>query len=701
MNKTKLTLEQVFLANGYIKIAEGTCSETDVKANRQLFGTFLSNLAYYGYVPSKQIVDFLANRPVQDTINLWRKLEPALKANSGEGRKIGDHVVYKNFPTEVLDMSRAEYWFNQILMYIGYPNEWFTTPEEPRAALFENVTMKVLHVADGNTLADIFNNLLKLPARWTDTQEEHAKFLLDSYGKNVRVAIDLDSVGFKENGIKAVIHAISTGLNADVNITTGTDVLRLAAGMSDADVSLRTEFKFRKFKRAERRFLVTLLESAKNLEDDFAARPAQWKKLMMILHPGDFKSATRVNAAYDKLYKGEVRSFASKVDPSNIRKSDLKLLASRPGEFLRRFHSVYGLFGKDAITAFGDIVGKLSTSQLVKFNKYLLTINSRKQLVYAPRGNWNRLQIVPNEKMKLEIADIRKLSAVIDAEISERLSKIIPEGVLLDDSVDLIKLQTNDQKLASYGRGTQFPIPDNIKFIRSASYWGDKKSAARGSNTWMDNGWNFYDENWNGMGSLCWNSTVFGKNAAVFSGDPTNSKTVDGKACQMIDLYLDKLAAMGVRYAVWNILSFNNVPFDTVDDIFASLQWGEDATAGKLYEPSRAQMEFQVTGQNKTKFIAYIDLVERKLVYMDANLKGAVNSATSNLQSLGEKMPAFIEYLNSLPSVYDLFQSAKKGTVPVLFTDTDTKIETETAYVFRTENPENSFKKLDLTAILS
>lgn len=169
----------------------------------------------------------------------------------------------------------------------------------------------------------------------------------------------------------------------------------------------------------------------------------------------------------------------------------------------------------------------------------------------------------------------------------------------------------------------------------------------------------------------------------------------------MIDLYLDKLEAAGVRYAVWNILCYSSVSFDQAEEVLATLQWGEYPQSGKLFEPSRAQMVFPLKGSSMTKYVAYIDVVERKLVYMDANFSGSVHSAVNNAGGLSKKMPAFVEYLKSLPSVADLFVHAKKGSMPVWFADEGKSIEVDgKAFVFKPVNPKNKFKKVDLSEIL-
>lgn len=190
----------------------------------------------------------------------------------------------------------------------------------------------------------------------------------------------------------------------------------------------------------------------------------------------------------------------------------------------------------------------------------------------------------------------------------------------------------------------------------------------------------------------------------MFSGDPTNSKDAQGRACQLIDLNLAALKAAGVRYAVWNVLCFSHIPFSDAKDVFAALQWGADAQSGELFEPSRCQLAFPLTGKYLTKFVCYIDLKARELTYMDVNFKGAVNSAMSNAGTLQQMMPAYVEYLNSLPSVFDLFcESVSRDEKDnyVLYSDADVELKDVSAYVFRKENEHNSYKEIDLNAILS
>lgn len=685
---------KILLSNNLLEVKQGSSNinVTKPSENDTLVATVLSNLSYYGYIPSLDIISNLKNSDSTEIKKFWKELEPTLKEVTGDNKNMGDFVVYKNFPKEVLEKSQAEYWLAQVLMYWGFKNELFTQPVESRDQMLEIKSLKVLSLADENSLEDIYSNLIKSPARWTYPQKEYAQVLREELNIS---SIDLDSSQFKENTIALASKAINQGV--EIKVSTATDVLRLASAMSDGDVSLRTNVKFRNFKRSERKMLLSLMDNSTNLMADVSVRPEIFKRLFKALHPGDYKFQN-VIAVYDNLYKDNYTTLNSEIEAKISAKdiSVLNIFKSRPGEFVRKLHHLYNVFKEDAVDSFIDVIPQLKNIQLLKISKYIETINDRKELIFAPGGNWTKAQFEKNDKEPFEQGSKQKLLLSISDELSNRLTKQFPQGVNLGEGLDKIKLQTNDQELATYGRGTEFPIPENMNFIRTASYWACKTA---GSN-WFDNGWNFFDKDWKELDTCCWNTAEALNKGAIFSGDPTNAKDMDGRACQMIDLNIDALVQSGARYAVWNILSFSHIAFKDAD-VMGTLQWGEDAQSGKLYEPSRAQMVFPVNGDNYTKYVAYVDLVERSLVYMDANLYGSVSSAQENAAKLAEKMPAFVEYLNSLPSVQDLFKHAPVGTIPILYTDKDVKIESEEAYVFKAENNSNNFSHIDIASVLT
>lgn len=685
MQKTQLLLNFNLLFVAPSKDQANKVMQEDVS-------TIISNFAFYGFIPNQKVVEAIQSLSKGELVSWWKDVEEAIRIETGASVEMDRFVVYKNFPEEVLAMSEAQYWMNQSLIYSGVDVEFIAESEDERPQMSDSIKLKVLSLTQNmeKTQSEIFEQLKVQKSAWNDKQLTFAKILNQEIQPNL-VSTDF---GFKDNFIILAVKSDPQKLT----IVDATDVLRFAAALSKPEgpfEALSAKTKFKKFSRPERKLLLSLMEKTKNLAADAASRKTLFKIFFSLTHPGDY-SFDKVKEVYDSLYKGNLKSFASKVETSILSSDEsvVELLKTRPGEYLRRFSKLYATMDNKLVVVQGliAVIPKLSTLQLLKLEKIVSIV--RNDLIYPPKGNWTKAQFVKNDRAPIARYDQIAILSAIETEISSRLNKTFPNGIDLDENTKKVRLATNDQKLANYGRGTVFSIPENVKTLRTASYW---KSTGANGTVWFDNGFNFYHEDWTPVGTICWNSTSFA--GAVFSGDPVNTTEMQGRACQMIDLNLDELAQRGVRYAVWNILAFSNIPFSKVDDVMATLQFCEDATVGGLYEPSRAEMVFPLVGENKTKYIAVVDIKTREVVYWDANLKGNVGSATSN-QDNGDKFKAYSEYLQTLPSVYDLFKYAKFGSTPVLFSDESVSIKDGDAYVFKPSNTENDYKQISLSELL-
>lgn len=725
-----LLAQKVLIARHQILMPQGAGE----RLGQAALATIMSNIAHYGYALSQRAYAQLLEAPTTLVSQWWEDVELILASLTGDDRQMGDFVVYKNFPAEVLEMSQAQYWFNQILMYWGLPNELFTQPVQTRHELLERPAPRVLHPVSEDALGVAFVELLRASTRWNADQWEEVCYLALALGE----LVPLSQIPFKENMVKLAMFLMEH--RRDAQVSTATDALRLAVVMSGGEASLRRAVKLRGFTRAERRFLLTSMEHATNLIEDFSRRPELFKRLIHALHPGDYKARyPKVIAAADALYRGElVRQHSSlleeAIDVGDAPRA-LALLCSRPGEFARRLHAMILRFGMPATLAFIEVLDSLSTARLVSLLRYLETINAREYRLFPPRGNWGKVRIfkdgalltapkaskpltqrpfakLKKSKVKAATGTIRKhnirrlssddlglLTRAISEELAARHKTKLPL-VALDPRTSWIKLPDNDSELLPFGRGTRWPIPDEVTFIRTASYWACNDSPY---NVWFDVGWNFFDEQWKPLGTCCWNSTWF--IGAAFSGDPTNSKELQGRACQMIDLDLAQLAARKVRYAVWSILCYSKISFNKADEVFAAMMFGEDATRGELFEPSRAQITVPVKGDNFSKFVSIVDVQERQVIYLDANLSADVSSAVNNAKRLSRAMPALMEYLDSRPSVYDLFKSLPDDTthgVPILYDDlTHAPQDEQLAYVFRPQNERSVYEPLALNELLA
>jgi hypothetical protein len=705
----------ILIQNGYMSVPMATASAisaitADFKASdyTQALGTVLSNMASYGFAPSKAALTKIMDLSILELESFWGALQHQLDVVTGADRKMEDHVVYKNFPREVLDMEASEYWIKQILMYIGLPNVFFVQDEEDRAPIADEEkllsSLKVLDLIDESTFDNLYMSLQLSGASW---RPEQITAMHEIISDDASISIDIGKFQHRDNGVTIAAYAIRHGLPNAIKTTSATDVLRIAADLSDAPNGIRTAPKFAKFSKSDRRMFTQLLEGCTDLENDFGLRREIWKRFLSRIHPGDFKSV-RVNAAYADLYDGSKGRFNAKLE-AGFKDSDprvLELLKTEPGVFTRNLHRAYTHFGAPAFDAFKVVMGSLTNEQLLKLKCYLLTAKDRETFIARPAGKWSKLTILPNAKTDIEPDHAFDLIDDISTLIADRVATVLPGGVNLDPALRDVKLITNDQELAPYGRGTVFDIPEEMTFIRSASFWANKSFG----NTWFDNGWNFYAEDWAPVTSCTWDKPQFASLdqsdaersalAAVFSGDPTNSKDLEGRGCQMIDLYIDELAKSGVRYAVWSVLCYSHICFSDAQEVLATLQWGKDAETGKLYEPARAQMVFPLKGKEMSKFVAYIDVVDRKLVYMDLDLNVSVSSANNNLERIADLMPAFVDYTKSLPSIWDLFSGATQGRTQVLRSDEDTAVE-GFGFVYDRRNETNEFTQIELAPLLS
>jgi len=691
-----LNATNILLRHNLIDITP-TSGEDIQLAGDEARATVLMNLAYYGRGLSTEGYKAFLQLGKGSIVDFWARIEPELKDITGADRKMGDFVVYKNFPKEVLDKDAAAYWIPQLLMYWGFPKDYFTDPVVARPKMDKQPAVTVLKLSKKDTLKSILDSHVQSPARWKDQEFQEVVFLSET------LPVNFAKLVFKENLVKLATHFMTSGRK--VNITTATDVLRLAAGLSDGDVSLRTKFKFKSFKKPMRRFLLSILEGCANLEEDVARRPELFKRLLHNLHAGDFKrSYPRVIKVADDLYKDRLVTFNGKVESMLLAKNSevLDVLSTRPGDFRRRLVHTLDLFGKQAAQAFtsADVLSKLTVNQLVATRSFLGMANERKARIFPPKGNWSLAKFGeprPVTKSSLKI---------IDKALAAALRERVPAVGVLDPATSKVKLPNNGEE-GPYTRGTVFPIPEGTDFIRTASYWNVN---AKGY-TWFDNGWNFFSDDWKPVGACCWSSPKFPghrwdmkandqNTGAVFSGDPTIAK---GKACQMIDLYPEQLRAAGVRYAVWSVLCYSGMTFNDAEEVFAAFQWGKDANKGRLFEPARCQLAIPLKGQQLTKYVVLIDLDKNEMIYLDAGLKSSVRSAESNGPLLQKNLPAFMEYIKALPSVHDLFrESVDAGSnTKILYSDKDASLRGESAYVFKQENKDSKYKSVDLNGLLA
>ncbi|MFI1530700.1 MXAN_6230/SCO0854 family RING domain-containing protein [Streptomyces griseus] len=465
------------------------------------------------------------------------------------------------------------------------------------------------------------------------------------------------------------------------NIDTATDVLRLLAVRSGGDAGLVTLPRFKSVPRPVRRALLAVLDSLdpQLLAEDMRRHLRAWKHAGEGLHP--FEYATRFpNAALafadlrnfrlaaDSLTtqltstangvpgaatdgdRIRVRTWATDVELA-LSRSDiphaLTLLSRRPGELLRRLDHLLRTAGeegvKQIVRALGHAAPRVAPAVLLSALGEIRT-RARKateQRVFFPKGGSAQAHIVADQRPPLAVSAVERTEAVLTGEILRRASRLghVNLAVVdaeLDGVIAPFAERTASRSLVTLPRGSELPVPAG-RTIRLFLHWMESDTSGV---TDLDLSVAMYSSEWKHVGTCDYTSLRYGRNAAVHSGDRQNAPAPQG-ASEFVDLDLDQLAAAGVRYLVAAVYSYNDVPFDALDEAFAGLMVRDEAgSTGNVFDPRQVEQKFDLAGQAKASVPMVVDVEARTMRWLDVaqgvtGTNHAVNRYAEGLALLG------------------------------------------------------------------
>lgn len=233
--------------NDMLKSLSGAAGEK----NKQIVATMNKNIEVFGYTMSEALFDKLVHMKAKSREVVYDILVNGLKEITGADKVY--NPMYPNFPESVMKKDDFELYFNAIVHYWSFGTLLPYEEKEERAPLFNTAKVKVLEAGSFNDLNDIFNNLCASKTSLSKNDVDDMIFILNS----VKVTLP-DEIPFKENAACVCRLLVDTGVDTDGSlckkyVKTATDILRLITAMSDGDVSLAENTKFRNLKRSERR----------------------------------------------------------------------------------------------------------------------------------------------------------------------------------------------------------------------------------------------------------------------------------------------------------------------------------------------------------------------------------------------------------------------------------------------------------------
>lgn len=647
--------------------------------NNQCIATIAKNIENLGYVFSKELFETLQTLSQRELKHFYLELVPMLK------KMIGADVVYKpmfpNFPDSVMEADYVDLYINAILHYYSFGTLYPVEEKNERLPLFEITKVKIIGLGTIEDLHDIFNNLCTSKTSISQTDKEDLEWIF----KNMQVKFP-EEIPLKEN--VALIgklylenYPLATAKDIQKYFKTATDVLRLITAMSDGDISLATNTKFRSFKRKERRLLLELLQGCGAIEEDMLRYKNRWIRVGERLHPAEYdeKQFKKVITAFNKLRNGiKIETFGGQVVKAietEDYKTALLLLKKRPGELARKLDQLLrNTDNKNAvINTFKEVASEVSTPVLLQVKEHFAHRTEKlESRVFFPKGNLARCHCIANT---LEDIEQKYCNAIVkiceNALVENYKNKDFLGNVYLSEDfkhyIVPFSQRSASKSLKTIVRGSKLPILENTKALRAFIHWTNMDGEP--SNSWYDTNRvdidlsaAIFDEHWNYMEHVSYTNLRSKKYKACHSGDITNGGPVNGEGVsEFLDVDIDSVVKYGARYVVYQVYNFTGQKYSDMPHAMFGWMNREDVSSGEIYEPKTVEQKMDLTSQSTVCIPVIFDCVKREVIWCDMNLSlegyhthFGGNNVESNLSGVAATCYGIVNM--SKPNLYDLVE---------------------------------------------
>lgn len=655
-----------------VVVEKGNASE----ANNQYIATIMKNVEALGYTFSKELFETLQTLTKEDLQKFYLGLVPVLKT------LVGADVVYKpmypGFPESVMEAEYTGLYINAIIHYWSggtlYPYE----EKNERLPLFEETKVKVIGLGTVGDLQDIFNNLCQSKTSVSQTDKEDLEWIF----KNMQVKFP-DEIPLKENVALVGKLYLENYPEADAKdiqkyFKTATDVLRLVTAMSDGDISLADNTKYRSFKRKERRILMELLQNCGAIEEDMSRYKNRWLRIGERLHPGEYSTTRfgKVTTAFNKLRNNiKIETFAGKVTEAAEAedfKTALMFLKKRPGELARKLdYLLRKMADKNfVINTFKDVADGVSTPVLLQVREHFKHRTGKlESRVFFPKGNLARCHCIENT---LPDIDEKYCNAVVkiceNALVGNYKSRDFLGNVYLSDEFKRYVIPFNQRSaskaLKTIVRGSRLPFPGNTNVIRAFIWWTNMDKSSGNSNEYgvvdIDLSAAIFDENWNYMEHVSYTNLRSDKYRACHSGDITNGGPANGNGVsEFLDADIASVIKCGARYVVYQVYSYTRQKYSDMPHVMFGWMGREDIQSGEIYEPGTVRQKMDLASQSTVCIPVIFDCVNREVIWCDMSLSlngcrcnYGGNNVESNLYGVTATCYSMVNM--SKPNLYDL-----------------------------------------------
>lgn len=694
-------------------------------ANDRCITTIMKNIEELGYTFSREVFDVLRTYSVNELTEFYLELKAALMKL--KGANVVYMPMYADFPKGVMDAHFSELYINAMVHYwsdgILYPKNHRKRVND-RLPLFDETKVKVLQLGSEADVRQIFDNICTSRTSISRTDREDIAYLFET--ENMKLP---DNIPHKENAAYIAALYLQKKPLANVSelrkyVKTATDVLRLVTAMSDGDVSLAENTRYKSFTRRQRRMIMELLSGCPNIEEDMLRYKERWIRIGERIHPSEFDCSRytleydRAINAFDKLRNNrKIETFAGKVEfdlAYGEYESALAELVKRPGELARRLDQLLRVAHKESvIRSFASVAEKVSTPVLLQVREHFLHRAEQADVrVFFPKGSLAKCHSERNNLPDIDEKYCQEVIRICENALVKIYGQREPMGkvYLSEDYRNYVvpfSQRSASKAMKTIVRGSRLPMDSQTNAVRAFIWWTNMDKCDLESyddgRVDIDLSAAIFDENWNYMEHVSYTNLKSAKYKACHSGDIVNGGPVDGDGVsEFLDVDVDSVVRCGARYVVYQVYSFTCQTY--ADMPHAMFGWMEraDVDSGEIYEPKMVEQKLDLTAGSMVCIPVIFDCVKREFIWCDMNmsLSGVhMNTGGNNLESNLSGVAAVCYSMVNVkkPDLYDLIALNVMGRGVLVDNREDADIVFDTALYLNNDTVENERDKMVIT----
>lgn len=642
--------------------------------SNQLMATMLKNLESLGYTLSQEVMKVLASVDQQVFLHFYEECIETLQ------KMVGAHVRYKpmypNFPEQVMEAEQSELYINAVIHYLTL--DLPVSEVRKRLPLLKQSKLRVIQLGTEEEVLQIATRLVAAKTSLSPQDKEDLAVIIQHFDDTSEWLPE--DIPFKETlawlASQLYKHDKLPILFLDHKLRTATDVLRFVTALSDGDISLATNTKYRKLRRPERRLILRLLERCPNLAEEMHRYVNRWKRIGEILHPFEYKQQfPNAAEAFDILRNNKkIDTFHSKLELALLSQDADeagKLLEERPGEFARRLDHLLRISTEPelVLARFAIVAPQVSTPVLLQVMNHFQKRDLYGDLrTFFPKGIVAKVYALPNRLPRLADALAADVAKLCEQLLIERFRKLPSLGKVyidpqLDEYLVPFSQRSASKALRTIVRGSRLPIPAG-NTIRFFTWW--KEGKVNDKNTGrvdIDLSAVMYDSEWKYMEHISYTNLKSDDYRAYHSGDIVSAPQ---GACEFIDIDIPSVLAFGGRYVVMSLNAFTEHPFCNLPECFVGWMMRQRPKSGEIFEPRTVVDKVDLAADTTICIPVILDLYERKVIWTDIALKAHpyyynnVEGNSGGMTLMGKALTTLMK-----PSLHQLFtlHAKARGTI--------------------------------------